>query len=72
MSTRFIYILKTIKQLHLEGESFAQIKSITFKELRQQVKLYQIKLKSLGVKCGDRVVGKYKIIGLYFIQISLF
>ncbi len=63
MVKHLVYLIwlyfKSNKNCHFEGESFTQIKSITFKELRQQVKLYQIKLKSLGVKCGDRVVGKY-------------
>lgn len=39
------------------GESFTQIKSITFKQLRQRVGIYQRALKKLGVKCGDIVVG---------------
>lgn len=39
------------------GEAFKNIKSITFKQLRARVGIYQRKLKKLGVKSGDIVVG---------------
>jgi len=40
------------------GEAFQSVKSITFKQLRVRVGIYQRKLKKLGVKTGDIVVGK--------------
>lgn len=39
------------------GEAFKKVKSITFKELRDRVGIYQRKLKKLGVKSGDIVTG---------------
>lgn len=44
--------------LYSTGEAFEKVKSITFKQLRERVGVYQRRLKSLGVKSGDIVVGK--------------
>ncbi len=42
------------------GEAFNQnIETITFKKLRDRVRIYQIALRNAGIKKGDRVVGKY-------------
>lgn len=43
--------------LYSSGENFTKVKSITFKELRERVGIYQRKLKQLGVKCGEIVTG---------------
>ncbi len=44
--------------LYSTGEAFKETKSITFKQLRKRVGIYQRRLKALGVKSGDIVVGK--------------
>jgi len=43
--------------LFLLGEAFSEIKSQTFKNLRERVRLYQNALKSLNVSKGDCVGG---------------
>ncbi len=48
-----------------KGEYFNKSKSITFKELREKVRLCQIALKSHGVRKGDRVVGNY-VVGFFW------
>jgi acetoacetyl-CoA synthetase len=44
------------------GEAFKSVKSITFKQLRQRVKLYQSALKHFGIQKSDIVVGKLLIV----------
>lgn len=43
--------------LYSSGEAFSKTKSITFKDLRKRVGIYQKSLKKLGIKSGDVVVG---------------
>lgn len=43
--------------LYSFGEAFTTIKSITFKQLRDRVRLYQLALRKMGIKKGDRVAG---------------
>jgi acyl-coenzyme A synthetase/AMP-(fatty) acid ligase len=45
------------KNSSCKGEAFTKTKSITFKNLRKRIKIYQANLKKLGIKRGDRVVG---------------
>ena len=55
-----IFVFVNICIFHIllyEGEAFTKTRSITFKNLRSRVHLYQAKLKKLGIKRGDRVVG---------------
>lgn len=40
------------------GEGREEIVKVTFEELRQQVALYAAAMRKMGVKKGDRVVGK--------------
>jgi acetoacetyl-CoA synthetase len=42
------------------GEAFTQVKSISFRDLKYRVKLYQLALKKSGVKKGDFVAGIYE------------
>lgn len=40
------------------GEGREEIAKVTFEELRQQVALFAAAMRKMGVKKGDRVVGK--------------
>ncbi len=50
------------------GEAFTQIKSTTFKNLRERVRLYQNALKNLKIQKGDCVAGWFKL----FLKIEIF
>jgi acetoacetyl-CoA synthetase len=41
------------------GEAFKSVKTITFKDLREKVRVCQIALRKAGVLKGDCVAGKY-------------
>ena len=45
--------------LSLSGEDKEEIGKVTFEELRQKVALFAAAMRKMGVKVGDRVVGKH-------------
>lgn len=45
--------------LVFSGEGKEEILKVTFEELRQSVALYAAAMRKMGVKVGDRVVGKF-------------
>ena len=40
------------------AEGKKDIDRVTFKELKEKVSQYAAAMKKMGIKCGDRVVGK--------------
>jgi acetoacetyl-CoA synthetase len=46
--------------IHSYGEAFTEIRSISYKDLKKRVKLYQSALRKCGVKKGDFVAGNNK------------
>ena len=49
------------------GEAFKSVKTITFKDLREKVRVCQIALRKAGVLKGDCVAGKYFHVFLIFL-----